>query len=226
MGHCLLWLTLYSNVNSGRVVGSVTNHPAGYLRYPGIPLVSATLFKISLISLPKEAIAKKQMNQTIVTKGKLLGIGLKKNTKIRKGNSALGYFDLNGKTIIPYNLKHYLRITTSVSPSRGGYPYGIKATPSLGASYGALESKEVSKNTSNAKRSEPKVSLNVCNNLRFKLEERLQFLRTECTKGSEAFEGGQLGGYTTRPEGSAPYGAPKEAFQLPRDLNDRSPELP
>jgi hypothetical protein len=197
------------------------------------------------------------MNQTIVTKGKLLGIGLKKNTKIRKGNSALGYFDLNGKTIIPYNLKHYLRITTSVSPSRGGYPYGIKATPSLGASYGALESKEVSKNTLNAKRSEPKVSkaspkipkvfevanitcseaslplaprmghsLNVCNNLRFKLEERLQFLRTECTKGSEAFEGGQLGGYTTRPEGSAPYGAPKEAFQLPRDLNDRSPELP
>jgi hypothetical protein len=143
------------------------------------------------------------MNQTIVTKGKLLGIGLKKNTKIRKGNSALGYFDLNGKTIIPYNLKHYLRITTSVSPSRGGYPYGIKATPSLGASYGALESKEVSKNTSNAKRSEPKVSLNVCNNLRFKLEERLQFLRTECTKGSEAFEGGQLGGYTTRPEGKA-----------------------
>ena len=34
MGHCPLWLTLYSNVNSGRVVGSATNHPAGYLRYP------------------------------------------------------------------------------------------------------------------------------------------------------------------------------------------------
>ena len=53
----------------------------------------------------------------IVTQGKLLGIGLKKHAKMRKGNSSLGYFDLNGKTIIPYNLKHYLRLTTKISPS-------------------------------------------------------------------------------------------------------------
>ena len=51
---------------------------------------------------------------------------------MRKGNSSLGYFDLNGKTITPYNLKHYLRITTNITSS-GGSPHSevklSKATP-------------------------------------------------------------------------------------------------
>ena len=94
------------------------------------------------------------MNRTIITKGKLLGIGLKKNAKMRKGNSSLGYFDLNGKTITPYNLKHYLRITTNITS---------KATPS-GDPKGSLE-------------------VNQTNNLRFKLEERLEALRSNNFKG-------------------------------------------
>lgn len=106
------------------------------------------------------------MNRTIITKGKLLGIGLKKNAKMRKGNSSLGYFDLNGKTITPYNLKHYLRITTNITSS-GGNPHSevklSKATPS-GDPKGSLE-------------------VNQTNNLRFKLEERLEALRSNNFKG-------------------------------------------
>ena len=106
------------------------------------------------------------MNRTIITKGKLLGIGLKKNAKMRKGNSSLGYFDLNGKTITPYNLKHYLRITTNITSS-GGSPHSeaklSKATPS-GDPKGSLE-------------------VNQTNNLRFKLEERLEALRSNNFKG-------------------------------------------
>ena len=46
------------------------------------------------------------MNQMIIIKGKLVGLGLKKS---RQKNSSIGYFDLNGKAIVPYNLKQYLR---------------------------------------------------------------------------------------------------------------------
>ena len=53
------------------------------------------------------------MNQTIMLKGKLVGLRLKKTTKSRQANSSIGYFELNGKTIVPYNLKHYLRTTNS-----------------------------------------------------------------------------------------------------------------
>ena len=95
------------------------------------------------------------MNRTIITKGKLLGIGLKKNAKMRKGNSSLGYFDLNGKTITPYNLKHYLRITTNITSN---------AMPS-GDPKGSFE-------------------VNQTNNLRFKLEERLEALQSKNFKGS------------------------------------------
>ena len=49
-----------------------------------------------------------------VTKGKLVGIATKLPTKSRQANSSIGYFDLNGKTILPYNLKHYLRLTTKL----------------------------------------------------------------------------------------------------------------
>ena len=52
------------------------------------------------------------MNQTIMLKGKLVGLRLKKTTKSRQANSSIGYFELNGKTIVPYNLKHYLRVLT------------------------------------------------------------------------------------------------------------------
>ena len=81
-----------------------------------------------------------------VTKGKLLGIATKLPTKSRQANSSVGYFDLNGKTILSYNLKHYLRLTTELqkthskaTPSeaklsnalRSGAPNGaLKATPS------------------------------------------------------------------------------------------------
>ena len=107
------------------------------------------------------------MNRTIITKGKLLGIGLKKNAKMRKGNSSLGYFDLNGKTITPYNLKHYLRITTNII-STGSLSFRSeaklsKATPS-GDPKGSLE-------------------VNQTNKLRFKLEERLEALRSNNFKG-------------------------------------------
>ena len=107
------------------------------------------------------------MNRTIVTKGKLLGIGLKKNAKMRKGNSSLGYFDLNGKTITPYNLKHYLRITTNITSNatRSELPLVIsKAMPS-GDPKGSFE-------------------VNQTNNLRFKLEERLGALQSNNFKGS------------------------------------------
>ena len=51
-----------------------------------------------------------------VTKGKLLGIATKLPTKSRQANSSVGYFDLNGKTILSYNLKHYLRLSLTISP--------------------------------------------------------------------------------------------------------------
>ena len=54
------------------------------------------------------------MNQTIMLKGKLVGLRLKKTTKSRQANSSIGYFELNGKTIVPYNLKHYLRTTNNL----------------------------------------------------------------------------------------------------------------
>ena len=59
-----------------------------------------------------------------VTKGKLLGIATKLPTKSRQANSSVGYFDLNGKTILSYNLKHYLRLTTELQKTHS------KATPS------------------------------------------------------------------------------------------------
>jgi hypothetical protein len=71
-----------------------------------------------------------------VTKGKLLGIATKLPTKSRQANSSVGYFDLNGKTILSYNLKHYLRLTTELQKThsnalRSGAPNGaLKATPS------------------------------------------------------------------------------------------------
>ena len=49
------------------------------------------------------------MNQMIIIKGKLVGLGLKQQLKSRQTNSSIGYFDLNGKAIVPYNLKQYLR---------------------------------------------------------------------------------------------------------------------
>ena len=45
----------------------------------------------------------------IIIKGKLVGLGLKQQLKSRQTNSSIGYFDLNGKAIVPYNLKQYLR---------------------------------------------------------------------------------------------------------------------
>ena len=59
-----------------------------------------------------------------VTKGKLLGIATKLPTKSRQANSSVGYFDLNCKTILSYNLKHYLRLTTELQKTHS------KATPS------------------------------------------------------------------------------------------------
>ena len=67
------------------------------------------------------------MNQIKITKGKLLGIALKEQVKSRQAKSSIGYFDLNGKSIVPYDLKHYLRITTNnkecnaVASSNGPY---------------------------------------------------------------------------------------------------------
>ena len=98
----------------------------------------------------------------LVTKGKLLGIGLKKQAKIRKGNSSLGYFDLNGKTIIPYNLKHYLRLTTKISPS---LMQGI--SPTIQKTYSEHQGK---------------ILLNDSSSLRSKLEKRLQDRQTEISK--------------------------------------------
>ena len=49
------------------------------------------------------------MNQMIIIKGKLVGLGLKQQLKSRQTNSSIGYFDLNGKAIVAYNLKQYLR---------------------------------------------------------------------------------------------------------------------
>ena len=67
-----------------------------------------------------------------VTKGKLLGIATKLPTKSRQANSSVGYFDLNGKTILSYNLKHYLRLTTELQKTHS------KATPSVAAAEAKL----------------------------------------------------------------------------------------
>ena len=69
-----------------------------------------------------------------VTKGKLLGIATKLPTKSRQANSSVGYFDLNGKTILSYNLKHYLRLTTELQKTHS------KATPSEAKLSNALRS--------------------------------------------------------------------------------------
>ena len=68
------------------------------------------------------------MNQTIMLKGKLVGLRLKKTTKSRQANSSIGYFELNGKTIVPYNLKHYLRTTNNLDLGkvRGEAPVRVR----------------------------------------------------------------------------------------------------
>ena len=86
------------------------------------------------------------MNQTIMLKGKLVGLRLKKTTKSRQANSSIGYFELNGKTIVPYNLKHYLRTTNSppvggmdLGKARGGAPVRVTAKA---ASFQGLDIKQ------------------------------------------------------------------------------------
>ena len=133
------------------------------------------------------------MNQMIVTKGKLLGIGLKKHAKMRKGNSSLGYFDLNGKTIIPYNLKHYLRLTTKISPSL------IQSTPKKVPNVQMVYSEQRGTGT--------QIPVSAPSSLRSKLEKRLQ---SSCgTSGRKAFEGSwQLPAFET-------FGSEHKAFELP-----------
>ena len=111
------------------------------------------------------------MNQMIVTKGKLLGIGLKKHAKMRKGNSSLGYFDLNGKTIIPYNLKHYLRLTTKLSPSL------IQIAPKKVPNVQMVYSEQRGTGT--------QIPVSAPSSLRSKLEKRLQ--SSYGTSGRKAF---------------------------------------
>ena len=95
-----------------------------------------------------------------VTKGKLLGIATKLPTKSRQANSSVGYFDLNGKTILSYNLKHYLRLTTELQKThsnalRSGAPNGALKTKS---SVAAAEAKLPSQPTAvNALRSVAKI---------------------------------------------------------------------
>jgi len=56
------------------------------------------------------------MNQKVTTKGKIIGIAVN-NAKSRQSNSSIGYFDLDDKSIIPYNLKHYLSNTLCLTSS-------------------------------------------------------------------------------------------------------------
>ncbi len=65
------------------------------------------------------------MNQKVTTKGKIIGVTVN-NPKSRQSNSSIGYFDLDDKSIIPYNLKHYLSNTLCLTSSAGG-----KAKPVL-----------------------------------------------------------------------------------------------
>merc|ERR1719424_1692188 len=65
------------------------------------------------------------MNQKVTTKGKIIGVTVN-NAKSRQSNSSIGYFDLDDKSIIPYNLKHYLSNTLCLTSSAGG-----KAKPVL-----------------------------------------------------------------------------------------------
>ena len=62
------------------------------------------------------------MNQLIMIKGKLLTLCVRKKTKSRQANSSIGYFEINGKAIVPYDLKHYLRVTCYHSPSESFAP--------------------------------------------------------------------------------------------------------
>ena len=65
------------------------------------------------------------MNQKVTTKGKIIGVTVN-NSKSRQSNSSIGYFDLDDKSIIPYNLKHYLSNTLCLTSSAVG-----KAKPVL-----------------------------------------------------------------------------------------------
>ena len=56
------------------------------------------------------------MNQKVTTKGKIIGVTVN-NSKSRQSNSSIGYFDLDDKSIIPYNLKHYLSNTLCLTSS-------------------------------------------------------------------------------------------------------------
>ena len=73
------------------------------------------------------------MNQKVTTKGKIIGVTVN-NPKSRQSNSSIGYFDLDDKSIIPYNLKHYLSntlcLTSSVNAKRKASPLPLK--PPLG----------------------------------------------------------------------------------------------
>ena len=68
------------------------------------------------------------MNQTIMIKGKLIGLHLKKKTKSRQANSSIGFFELNGKTIVPYNLKHYLRTINMIAIQHNQKKYMLDMT--------------------------------------------------------------------------------------------------
>ena len=83
-----------------------------------------------------------------VTKGKLLGIATKLPTKSRQANSSVGYFDLNGKTILSYNLKHYLRLTTELQN-----PLGISETEGFQKTHSNKQSLFGNQGFSNALRS-------------------------------------------------------------------------
>ena len=58
------------------------------------------------------------MKQNLTIKGKLSCIGMRLNqkSKSRQINSSLGYFDLGSKTVVPYNLKNFLR-SLKMNPS-------------------------------------------------------------------------------------------------------------
>ena len=111
-----------------------------------------------------------------VTKGKLLGIATKLPTKSRQANSSVGYFDLNGKTILSYNLKHYLRLTTELQKThsnalRSGAPNGaLKATPSV------LTAVEIS---FEVRKEGPKHTASVSKNRRSSL--KICWIETDCS---------------------------------------------
>ncbi len=57
----------------------------------------------------------------ISSKHQLVGLRLKKQNKSRQANSSIGYFEIDGKAIVPYNIKHYLRVTSSPYGESGRY---------------------------------------------------------------------------------------------------------